>query len=327
MDNYCMLSSRRKFCKYATIASLGLFTDCSAENALLTSEAIAPDIKPDQTLAFFGDSLTAGAGGTAYGKIVGKFFPGYRVVINAIGGQNSFSIVARQGGLPISISIKDNVFKGSTPVEVTEINIPFLSTNASAQRIAKSGVVAGVRCKIVRTVLNSSKPFQEVYTLEPEKATTQVVPAQSVFTLNDAISLRSAVQILWVGRNNTGKAFQSDITSCLEKSVDFLPSPKRFLILGVLTGMNDIRGSMLERRITSLNDTLAEKYGNHYVSMLAPTKAEMDEISFNPNEQDLAEIDGGLFPKSMRYDGLHLNNFGYEIVANRVIKKLSELHY
>jgi lysophospholipase L1-like esterase len=44
----------------------------------------------------------------------------------------------------------------------------------------------------------------------------------------------------------------------------------------------------------------------------------MSAIMYTPTTQDNTDITNGVFPTGMHYDSVHLNGYGYNIIANRV---------
>lgn len=275
-------------------------------------------------IAFFGDSLTSGTGGTPYGSFVSKAMPDTTIAITAIGGQNSEQICARQGGIPIRVNLEGGSFSGSNPVKITWINIKFLSTPASNQEYISKGTLAGIECTIRRSVVSSQL---EIYTVMPSSASDATIPADSVFKPEESVRYQDAIQVLWMGRNNKIAKFVDDALRNIDASIAHIRDPKRYIVLGVLKAANEVKGTGLYSLINQLNDQLKTKYGKNFIDMVPPTADEMTAVSYTSSEKDNAEISNGVFPQGLRSDRIHLNTFGYQIIANRVIAKLNELNY
>ncbi len=277
-------------------------------------------------IAFFGDSLTSGTGGTPYGSFVSKAMPDTTIAIMAIGGQNSEQICARQGGIPIRLNLEGGAFSGSNPVKITWINIKFLSTPASNQECISKGTLAGIECTIRRSVVSSTSQL-EIYTVLPSSASDATIPADSVFIPEESVRYQDAIQVLWMGRNNNPAKFVDDALRDIEASIAHIRDPKRYVVLGVLKAANEVRGAGLYVLINQLNDQLKTKYGKNFIDMVPPTAEELKAVNYVSSEKDNAEISNGTFPQGLRSDRVHLNNLGYQIIANRVIAKLNELNY
>ncbi len=331
--------SRRRFFRQSGAAALSTMLLTSCDNLL---DKIIPSKKDkrDKTLAFFGDSLTIGAGGTRpFGEWVGNVFPERPVFNDGINGQIALSIAIRQGGVPLTLSVAGGKFDGVKPVAVTKINNEFLSTPLNANVYSRTGTLVGVKCTITRKFLPE---IGERYTVEPlAKSDTEVpadppveieIPDGSVFELDDAVRLRTATQILWYGRNDISEGKPgADILATIKSSVDYIAEPRRYLVLGILCAATENKGTDGYARVTAFNDELALLYGKSYVAMTPPTESEMSDIGYAPSPGDMEDIEKGNFPRGMRAanstDQIHLNDFGYQLVANRVVKKIRELDY
>ncbi|SDG43364.1 hypothetical protein SAMN04487996_118181 [Dyadobacter soli] len=335
--------SRRRFFRQSGAAALSTMLLSSCDNLL---DKIIPPKKDnrDKTLAFFGDSLTAGTGGTRpFGEWVGDVFTERPVFSDGINGQVSLSIAVRQGGIPITLSVEGGKFNGAKPVVVTKISTWFLSTWLDEDVYSRTGTLAGVKCTITRKFLPD---VGERYLVEPvlrtdteltaetpaEEPVDTEIPDDSVFELDDATRLRTATQILWYGRNDIGEGKPVDgILSAIKSSIDYITEPRRYLVLGIMLASSEHKGTDGFAKVTALNDELAMLYRDSYVGMTPPTDSEMNDIGFTPTAEDSEDIAKGVFPHRMRApnptDQIHLNNFGYKIIANRVVKKIRDLKY
>jgi lysophospholipase L1-like esterase len=296
--------------------------------------------KRDKTLAFFGDSLTVGVGGSKQlGEWVSEAFPERPVFNDGINGQLAASIAVRQGGVPVTLSVAGRKFNGDNPVAVTRLSNEFLPVTLDENVYSRTGTLVGVRCTLTGRY---SPEAGERYTVQPlaegdtgasaEAPVNTEIPDDSVFELEDAVRMRTATQILWYGRNDITRGKSTDdIFTAIKSSVDYIAEPRRYLVLGILLATTESKGTDRYAKVTALNDELALTYRSSYVAMTPPTESEMNDIGFTPTAGDLKDIERGNFPSRMRApntaDEIHLNNFGYRIVANRIIKKIKDLKY
>ncbi|MCF0072290.1 SGNH/GDSL hydrolase family protein [Dyadobacter sp. CY261] len=327
--------SRRRFFRQsgAAVLSTALLTSC--DNFF---DKIFPSKKDDRdkTLAFFGDSLVAGTGGSRpFGAWVGDALSERPIVSDGINGQVALSIAIRQGGIPLTMSVAGGKFDGLEPLRVTKLSNEFLSTPLNGNVYSRTGMLASFKCQLTRKVVPGSG---EVYTVEPiaetgtETPVDTEIPDNSVFELEDAANLRTATQILWYGRNDmTEDRPAKDIKDAIKASIDYITEPRRYLVLGVLPAVAETKGTSRYAKVTAFNDDLALLYRDSYVAMTPPTDAEMEAIGYTPTTEDRARIEAGNFPVGMRPDNksdeIHLNNDGYRIIANRVVKKIKDLKY
>ncbi len=326
-----LLSRRRFFLQTGgAIFTTAILSACSKakDDVLPETQIPEPEVIPDRdkTLAFFGDSLTIGAGGTApYGNIVAAALQGRPVASDGIVGQGAASIAVRQGGVPLKISVEGNKFNSIQPVKITKLSNAFLSTPFRKEEYSRTGTINGVRATIRRTE-------GEVYTITPATVSVIDIPADSEFLLEDAAKLKTATQILWYGRNNIGKpGAEEEIIASLASSVAYITAPARYVVLGVLTEADENKGSENYNQVIAINEKLAAKYGDNFVKMTPPTDAELAAIGYKPTAEDLTDLANLNFPRGLRSniatDDIHLNDKGYQIIANRVIEKLKALKY
>ena len=331
-----LLSRRHFFLQTgAALFTTTLLAACSEakDDVVPVTETPEPDVvvapERDKTLAFFGDSLTIGAGGTApYGNIVAAALGGRPVINDGIVGQVASRIAVRQGGVPLKITVEGNKLNSIQPIKITKLSNMFLSTPSRSEEYSRKGTILGVRGTIRRT----SSAESEMYTITPDTVSTIDIPADSEFVLEDAAKAKTATQILWYGRNNIGTpGAEGEILASLESSIAYITAPARYVVLGVLTEADENKGSDNYNTVVSINEKLAAKYGDAYVKMTPPTDAEMTAIGYKPTPEDLTDLANLNFPRGMRADiktdDIHLNDKGYQIVANRVIEKLKALKY
>jgi len=271
--------------------------------------------------SMIGDSLTQGSGGTAIPTLLSRMIPG-RIFKNfGIGGQNFQQISARHGTRPIYISLSGVAFNGTAAVALTNVSTQFLSTAADNNTRVEGGSVNGIRCFITRT--NSGS---EAYTITPVKTSNTVIADNSIFYPDTAFNIQSDIQILWWGRNNVPSTV-GQVVPEIAKAVTRMKGPKRFLIIGVLNATNEKINSANYNAIKEANDQLRTVYGEQYVESKAPTTDEMAEMIYTPDATDLSDIAGDTIPTGMRNDAVHLNTIGYQLMANRIYKKIISLNY
>ncbi|SEI84334.1 hypothetical protein SAMN05216327_104189 [Dyadobacter sp. SG02] len=329
--------SRRRFFRQSGAAAISTMLLSSCDNLF---DKIFPSKSEkdtrDKTLAFFGDSLTVGVGGSKpLGEWVGEAFSERPIFSDGVNGQLAASIAVRQGGIPVTLSVVGRKFNGDNPVAVIKLSNEFLPVTLDSKVYTRKGTLAGVPSTITGKY---SSEAGERYTVQPlAEANTGApieteIPDDSVFELEDAVRMRTATQVLWYGRNDVTRGKSTDdIFTSIKSSVNYIAEPRRYLVLGILLASNEYKGTTNYARVTALNDELALLYRNSYVPMTPPTESEMKDIGFTPTAGDLQDIERGNFPSRMRApdftDEIHLNNFGYRIVANRIIKKIKDLKY
>lgn len=261
----------------------------------------------------FGDSLTAGtgstgiAGGLTYPQhLTNMLYP--RLVINSgLGGQTMEQIASRQGAKPIYITITGNSLNFNNGVVITNLSSQFL-TNSNTGLTFSSGIINNIPCYISRNSVS------EAYNIIGTSSGT--VPPNSIFYPDSAFNALPTIQIWWWGRNNVPNF--TGLDTLYDSAISIMPSPRRFLIIGVLPALTEIIGTTNYNAIIAINATLATNYPNNYIPSTPPTTTEMAAIKYTPTSQDNIDIANGVFPTGMSFDGIHLNGYGYNIIANRV---------
>lgn len=265
----------------------------------------------------FGDSLTQGAGAT--GLVGGLSYPAHlsnilypRLIQNlGMGGQSMEQISSRQGAKPIYITILNNTLLGINDTSITSISSQFLSMSDTVAKYA-SGIVNGVPCLITRTVVSSV----ETYVIKGANNSTSTIPPNSIFYPDSSYNALPTIQLFWWGRNNVPNL--TGLDTYIDNAISIMPSPRRFLVIGVKNSLNEIIGTTNGNACISMNNILRTNYPNNYIEITPPTSLEMSAIMYTPTTQDNTDITNGVFPSGMHYDNTHLNGYGYNIVANRV---------
>ena len=133
--------------------------------------------------------------------------------------------------------------------------------------------------------------------------------------------IQADISIIWIGRNNSDHPEQ--VLSDIESLVEMLPPPKHFLVLSVLNSYHAAIGRKEYSNIRSINNALEHKYGEHYLDVRSILLSQYDWR----DPVDLIDDWLGIVPSSLRYDNVHLNARGYEIVGRSVFDRLRHLKY
>lgn len=282
-------------------------------------------------ITMWGDSMTQGAGAD-FGQSVAdwlKFYLPDRLIHNhGIGGQNSGQILARQGSNPIKVTLAGAI--NNADQIALSITPDFLSTPADTINRLSSGRVMFTR---LQASFNGSIPLlikrtgsTNVYTAQGlGKVLSGTVPANAVFIPDEGHSARHHIQTLWVGRNDSPTF--ANVEANIDRAVDYLLSPKRFLIVGIMPLQTEVSGTEAYKTITALNKRLEEKYEGRYVSIAPPTAEELASVNVVPTNADKSDMAKGIFPLTMYYDNAHLIGVGYRIIAMRMAKIINSFNW
>ncbi|RYF78449.1 MAG: SGNH/GDSL hydrolase family protein [Cytophagaceae bacterium] len=303
------------------LATLFIFLLSFSAQAQLTIYSADQNSGIDQTVDCWGNSLTAGAGGTSYPTQLSWLFPNRLINNYGIGGQKIDQIAARQGGSPLSLTLTGNAFSGVTSVTLTGISTQLLSTAADQVTRTLSGVVLGIPCLLTRTATVST----EVYTLQPVQSQSTAIPAGSLFYPDVAFNAKNHINLFELGRNNVPSL--SLLPATLDACISQMARPRRFLVIGVLNAVSETVGTANYTAIAAANAILAQKYGDNFVPMTPPTVAEQAALNYTPSAQALIEMAAGTIPTEMRADDVHLNTLGYALKTLRIGAKFGQFSW
>ena len=294
----------------------------------------------------FGNSKTAGTGGTPYPtQLAGLIGGDFSVVNYGIGGQRSGQIAMRMGAIPTFITVSgDAIPAASGTVSITQINgvsataapaypsqdVRLLSTNADNVTRTIDGWLCGVKCRITRTASGDNNNTKtEVYTLTALEGTGVRCLPGSIFVPDYALQDYSGVE-MWIdaGINDFRSGTDADLTDDVEAiranvdaMVDFAERSGRNIILLSLTADNystEFLGGIRYTRILELNNHWSQKYPNYYARGNDGLDLRETLVSnYNPAiAQDVIDYGHDITPSSLRSDDRHPNTVGYGIYAS-----------
>lgn len=121
--------------------------------------------------------------------------------------------------------------------------------------------------------------------------------------------------IIWPGRNNWSDTAQvrKDDSTMVAKLTAI--GNHRYLVIGVISATGETNPNTV---LNQLNANLAAEFGDRFVDINAYLKTQG-----NGSPQDIASLALGNTPWSLRYDGVHLNDAGYLVVAKYLAHKIA----
>ncbi len=269
---------------------------------LLTGGPVGP-VWPSPRLAFFGDSLTAAAGGiSAVGTVLG-----IPTVNRASSGHASLDIAVRQGGAVLAVTVNGGTIPASGAVEVTVSPATGFSAYVSGWY---TGSLAGVPGNLGWNVSTGVWTFTRT-----SAGAATACPPGTPFVSAWALDAEDDVQCLWMGRNDVGKPSWSNIPALLDACVSRMrPLRKRFVIVSVTNGMTETAGTTNHAAIVAHNAYLASKYGGRYYDLRTDfIQNGLTVAGVTPIPADLAAIAADSPPPSLMYDNVHPTTQGYNV--------------
>ena len=268
----------------------------------------------------WGDSLTSGVGGSStYPRMLASI-SGLPVRNFGVGGETSGHIAMRQGAIDFYVA------PVVIPAESKPIEIKLVDKDGDHVDLGYFGnaglspiTIAGVTGKF----FYSEAEGRYLFTRDNKKDNKEVVISRMTRVVTNAMQNRttSDIQVIFSGSNNGYSAKSiGDLIEKERKMIEFSGSDK-YVIIGMtcLERMSDI---------AEINNIMAEEFGDHFLDIRTYFLTEgLADAGIEPTEQDLADIERGEIPSSLRSDDIHGNEHFYRLLAEQVYEKLIELGY
>lgn len=305
----------RPIYKIILIFLTATFTCCNSESIYIEKKSIA----------FWGDSMTAGSGG--WGTTIVETVKNelHRPVFNGgVAGLSSNNIACLQGGNRFIIKLSGNKIPKSGSVTLTDYNIvPYMHTTSQT----RTGTVAGVKGTLTR-VGNLANPFlaSSFYFTNTQEGEEISVPSSGVqFNFDDAVNHRNDVTVIWAGRNDP--KIDSEIPTTIgniKSMIDYLENKDTpFLVISVCNGsrQTEALGTDIHANIILLNSKLEATFGTNYIDLRKyMVEQALYDAKIKPSAEDLKDISSDCIPSSLRYDNVHFNAKGYEVAGKFIAK-------
>ncbi|EPL4531664.1 hypothetical protein L7H45_004545 [Klebsiella pneumoniae] len=295
----------------------------------------------------YGDSKTAGTGGTPYPtQLAALIGDGFAQNNYGIGGQKSAQIAMRMGAVPTYITVSGNAIPAAnSAVTITQFNgasatatpaYPsqdrrILSTNSDNTTRTLDGWICGVKCRITRTASGANDNTKtEAYTLTALEGTGVRCLPGSLFVPDYALQDYSDRE-MWIcaGINDfrsgaTTSADYDDDVAAIKSNVDAMvafaeKSGRNILLFGQTTDNYSVEfyGGIRYPRILELNYYWSQKYPDYYVrgSNGLDLRETLVAAYDGSIAQDVIDYGNDITPSSLRSDNRHPNTAGYGIYA------------
>lgn len=301
----------------------------------------------------WGDSLTAGAGGdgTSYPKILQSLIQEHicdqydlksylsskytylmdsddyvvniPVVNMGVGGENTITILGRNGAIPYIVSKSFTIPADTTPVEIR-------FTSKEGQYVAplrqgQAGVNTVTICGIEGTLSISQESYNSndynYYFTRSTAGELKTVPAGAEIITAASSQYLDYVTVIFIGQNG-GYSDPEDLIRQQGAILDHQSANNdRFIIVGLHTGTKESR--------QTLEAAMEAEYGEKYINLreYMSTKA-MTDAGLEPTAADSALMNQGATPYSLMVDDrLHFNAAAYKLIGNLIFDTMNDLGY
>jgi lysophospholipase L1-like esterase len=119
------------------------------------------------------------------------------------------------------------------------------------------------------------------------------------------------VSIFWYGQNDW---FKDQVAGNLAASIASLPAGSNFVVVSILNWSTDLPGSTMYNSVLQANLALAQKYPNNFVDMRSWLVAQANASI----AQDMVDRNNDETPSSLRFDTIHPNDAGCDLIAGHL---------
>ena len=285
-----------------------LFTDNTLYDLWNTNNVI----EYTTDLCFWGDSLTAGAGGsgTNYPSVCASELGIASFKNCGVGGETANTIACRQGGN--SLILKEGTVSEYSLSELTDIygNKCNPLRQGSGSNSVNPIYINGVKCTLSISQTSATDPNAK-YTIT---GYNDKLLAETPVKFSGC-DITSKITVIFVGQNGPNLAERlSIIDSMISKIND------KYIIMGLSSGNSASRADEEAQMLS--------KYGVHYFNtrhMLS--KYGMNIMNLTPTNSDTIEMNNGEVPSSLRSDSIHLNANGYTALGKMIAQKIRACGY
>ena len=272
----------------------------------------------------FGDSLTAG---TAFGNTLSypqklRQLTGLEVNNYGIGGENSLTIAARIGALPLT-AYMDNCVDGkmySVRLRTSDGRAPELLRQV--QDDTGNDLVNPVTIKGISGTLSRQG---DMLFFAPDGGFIRTPCEAEISTCLSALDFSNDINIFWAGTNDyTSMSNVGQVMGNICAMIDFCGSEK-YLVLG-LTALEYMP------EVDEVNEVLSKKFGGRFLnfrSYLLENIMTIEDVKLD--REDIKMLQQGDIPycliKAPQYDHVHGNEQFFDLLGRCVYDKLQELGY
>lgn len=299
----------------------------------------------------WGDSLTAGAGGdgTTYphvletlirdnvissidmkkvtndGYIRSYLKPRLKVpVINmGVGGENTNTILGRNGGIPFVLSSDLQI-----PAGKVSVRISFESQNGRAVaplRQGKAGMESVTIDDCEGTISIEQESYKseefEYYFTRNKPGTIQTAKAGTTIVTTGSQENRNYIPVIFIGQNRGYEDIEDLIYQQRAIINHQSGNPlERYIIVGLHTG------TLADR--AELETAMTAEYGERYINLREYMSTQgLTDAGLEATEEDMQMMENGMTPVSLLVDGVHFNAAGYELIGKLIYTRMDKLGY
>ncbi len=286
----------------------------------------------------WGDSLTAGAGGsgttyetTLEGLIARDVIDYIKVVNMGVGGETSATICGRATAEGHEFTLAEDVTipAGTVGVEVKLVSAdgmavkPLVQGNKGINNVTINGI-EGTLTGVNNTPGVGGSNADMTYTFTRiQKGEQTACKAGTIIYTAGATTYADYLPIVFIGQNGGWSSNQH----LYEQQMAIVGDRTDYIILGLTTQTAAYR--------KGLEDYMTEMHGAHYINLRvklsdAQWLMQMSDelgLGIELSEADLADCAVGKVPSAILADAVHFNAKGYTLIGHLIYERMVELNY
>ncbi|MCY0389794.1 SGNH/GDSL hydrolase family protein [Robbsia sp. Bb-Pol-6] len=275
---------------------------------LISSAATASPLAP---VYAWGDSLTYGVNATdtahSWPALLAQK-TGRPVTNLGYPGQTSTGIAERFGAIPLRIVRGGEIpSSGATEIQLADVEV-FDGYSPLPFPVSLAGVRGDIR----------ERPMQEF--TRASSGSPVKFAAGSALVIPAPYSPGS-IAVIWACRNDVVRDWNTKI--CLDNISAIVDKARarnqNFLILSVLTSNEEKPSDSRYEKVVEINDNLKKLYPGNYL--------DVEDILMKKIPGKIGTISPNFRIRNGHDDGIHLNDSGYEVVANSVAELIAMRHW
>ena len=294
------------------------FSICYEESILGRDEVEQKNI----TIDCWGDSLTQSANSQnkSYPQILHEL-SGVKTNNYGDGGETALHIAGRHGGCPAYLMEDVNIPSSEAVVvklkstfnnwEFDDDNNFLSQRNSGINPCCIGGVIGNLSYSSSGTVFTRITAGSAITV----KAGEFVYPRYGINTTNH-------IQVIWIGQNVSGSfSTNEELVEIIKNMVQYYNNNKFLAVCYIHRNAgveNVIAAENIFKKYFGMKSFCPREYLNHF----GINKAIEHGFIESATSQDIADIADGLIPSSLRADDVHLNYYGYYLVAERIYNLL-----
>lgn len=317
--------------------------------------------KEKKVIVCWGDSLTApwnrGVKGSLHSVVQGNDYPyymqkmlgnDYEVVNAGVSGENTLTIMGRQGAFPMLLAHDVTIFRSNKAKFKTIIgnnDIPIFLSAYNGMPVTpfiqcdwREGSSAFVNpCTIDGkefTISAEATYWPEAgvhkvecnYYIEPHDYIddTDTLRAGSIVETQAMKKLRGKYAYVFLMGGNGGFSDTAELIQQYRAMINYSQS-KRYIVMSFHMPLGAINSM---QRLTEMEDSLCQHFGRHYVNLRKyMVEHGLREAGLTPTQEDRDSMAHGRIPPQLLRDGKHFTGAGNQVMATMVYRKLQQLGY